>query len=114
MDSRIFTVCFVTNCWRLQNYLIIQYCQPKCKLSVTKYQNTQKKFTCEKVYAVFISTGVSEVAGYITPVPGGVGPMTVAMLMRNTILAAKHSVIYNMLDPDAVLHKKASQIRPWE
>ncbi|CAK9799422.1 Bifunctional methylenetetrahydrofolate dehydrogenase/cyclohydrolase, mitochondrial [Anthophora quadrimaculata] len=32
---------------------------------------------------------VKEIAGYITPVPGGVGPMTVAMLMRNTILAAK-------------------------
>ena len=28
-------------------------------------------------------------AGYITPVPGGVGPMTVAMLMQNTLLAAK-------------------------
>ncbi len=28
-------------------------------------------------------------AGYITPVPGGVGPMTVAMLMRNTLTAAK-------------------------
>ncbi len=31
---------------------------------------------------------VSEVAAAITPVPGGVGPMTVAMLMRNTVLAA--------------------------
>ncbi len=30
----------------------------------------------------------SEVAGYITPVPGGVGPVTVAMLMRNTLRAA--------------------------
>jgi methylenetetrahydrofolate dehydrogenase (NADP+)/methenyltetrahydrofolate cyclohydrolase len=29
------------------------------------------------------------VAGYITPVPGGVGPMTIAMLMRNTLTAAK-------------------------
>lgn len=29
--------------------------------------------------------GVSEVAGWITPVPGGVGPMTIAMLMKNTI-----------------------------
>jgi methylenetetrahydrofolate dehydrogenase (NADP+)/methenyltetrahydrofolate cyclohydrolase len=29
-------------------------------------------------------------AAYITPVPGGVGPMTVAMLMQNTLLAAKH------------------------
>lgn len=28
-------------------------------------------------------------AGYITPVPGGVGPMTIAMLLRNTITAAK-------------------------
>ncbi|MFR9189412.1 MAG: bifunctional 5,10-methylene-tetrahydrofolate dehydrogenase/5,10-methylene-tetrahydrofolate cyclohydrolase, partial [Anaerotruncus massiliensis (ex Togo et al. 2019)] len=32
---------------------------------------------------------VSEVAGAITPVPGGVGPMTITMLMRNTITAAK-------------------------
>jgi methylenetetrahydrofolate dehydrogenase (NADP+)/methenyltetrahydrofolate cyclohydrolase len=30
-----------------------------------------------------------QVAGYITPVPGGVGPMTVAMLLRNTVEAAK-------------------------
>lgn len=32
--------------------------------------------------------GVSQTAGYITPVPGGVGPMTVAMLMENTLEAA--------------------------
>lgn len=31
---------------------------------------------------------VAEVAGAITPVPGGVGPMTVAMLMYNTVQAA--------------------------
>ena len=31
----------------------------------------------------------SEVAGLITPVPGGVGPMTIAMLLGNTLLAAK-------------------------
>ena len=30
----------------------------------------------------------AEVAGAITPVPGGVGPMTIAMLMRNTLVAA--------------------------
>jgi methylenetetrahydrofolate dehydrogenase (NADP+)/methenyltetrahydrofolate cyclohydrolase len=29
-----------------------------------------------------------EVAGAITPVPGGVGPMTVACLLRNTLIAA--------------------------
>ena len=33
--------------------------------------------------------GVKEVAGFITPVPGGVGPMTVAMLLRNTVQAAE-------------------------
>ncbi len=32
---------------------------------------------------------VEPVAGYITPVPGGVGPMTIAMLMQNTLMAAK-------------------------
>jgi len=35
---------------------------------------------------------VSEVAGAITPVPGGVGPLTVAMLMYNTLKAAKLSI----------------------
>ena len=32
---------------------------------------------------------VSQVAGAITPVPGGVGPMTIAMLLRNTLKAAR-------------------------
>ncbi len=35
--------------------------------------------------------GVSKVAGAITPVPGGVGPMTVAMLMSNTVTAAERA-----------------------
>jgi len=34
---------------------------------------------------------VKEVAGVITPVPGGVGPLTIAMLLRNTLRAAKLS-----------------------
>lgn len=34
---------------------------------------------------------VEPVAGAITPVPGGVGPMTIAMLMRNTVTAAKRA-----------------------
>ncbi len=34
---------------------------------------------------------VEKKASYITPVPGGVGPMTITMLMRNTITAAKNS-----------------------
>jgi methylenetetrahydrofolate dehydrogenase (NADP+)/methenyltetrahydrofolate cyclohydrolase len=35
-----------------------------------------------------VSPEVSEVAGWLTPVPGGVGPMTIAMLMSNTVKAA--------------------------
>lgn len=34
----------------------------------------------------------SEVAGYMTPVPGGVGPMTIAMLMENTCLSAERKM----------------------
>lgn len=34
--------------------------------------------------------GVADKSSYITPVPGGVGPMTVAMLMKNTLIAAKN------------------------
>jgi methylenetetrahydrofolate dehydrogenase (NADP+)/methenyltetrahydrofolate cyclohydrolase len=35
---------------------------------------------------------VKEVAGHLTPVPGGVGPMTIAMLMHNTYRGAVHSL----------------------
>ena len=35
---------------------------------------------------------VCQVAGYVTPVPGGVGPLTVAMLLRNTLTAAELQV----------------------
>jgi len=36
--------------------------------------------------------GVAQVAGAITPVPGGVGPMTIAMLLSNTVDAAERAV----------------------
>ncbi len=36
--------------------------------------------------------GVSEKAEAITPVPGGVGPMTIAMLLVNTLTAARISI----------------------
>ncbi len=34
----------------------------------------------------------AERASFITPVPGGVGPMTIAMLMQNTLQAAKAAI----------------------
>ena len=42
----------------------------------------------------------AEVAGAITPVPGGVGPMTIAMLMRNTLVAAHRRAGLN--DPEGL------------
>ncbi len=37
--------------------------------------------------------GVREVAGFITPVPGGVGPMTITMLLVNTVEAAQRAAV---------------------
>jgi methylenetetrahydrofolate dehydrogenase (NADP+)/methenyltetrahydrofolate cyclohydrolase len=36
---------------------------------------------------------VREKASYITPVPGGVGPMTICMLLRNTVEASKSHTV---------------------
>jgi methylenetetrahydrofolate dehydrogenase (NADP+) / methenyltetrahydrofolate cyclohydrolase len=36
-----------------------------------------------------VHPGVADVAGALTPVPGGVGPLTIAMLLRNTVAAAR-------------------------
>jgi methylenetetrahydrofolate dehydrogenase (NADP+)/methenyltetrahydrofolate cyclohydrolase len=37
-----------------------------------------------------VAPDVAGRAGFLTPVPGGVGPMTIAMLLRNTIRAARY------------------------
>lgn len=42
-----------------------------------------------KLYGDVDFEGVKEKAAYITPVPGGVGPMTIAMLLKNTVEAAE-------------------------
>ena len=44
--------------------------------------------------------GAAEVAGAITPVPGGVGPMTIAMLLRNTLVAAHRRA--GLADPEGL------------
>ena len=42
----------------------------------------------KKVYGD-VDPSAAEIAAYITPVPGGVGPMTIAMVMANTVTAAR-------------------------
>jgi len=46
--------------------------------------------------------GVRRKASYITPVPGGVGPMTVTMLLVNTISAAERAVGISRKEPQPV------------
>lgn len=38
--------------------------------------------------------GVSEIAAWVTPVPGGVGPMTITMLLMNTVEAAERALVH--------------------
>ncbi|MBE6620258.1 MAG: bifunctional methylenetetrahydrofolate dehydrogenase/methenyltetrahydrofolate cyclohydrolase FolD [Ruminococcaceae bacterium] len=50
-------------------------------------RNAEGKLTGDVDFA-----SVEPIASYVTPVPGGVGPMTIAMLMKNTLTAAKRAV----------------------
>ena len=53
-------------------------------IDVGMNRNSEGKLTGDVDFA-----SVSEVASYITPVPGGVGPMTITMLLQNTLRAAE-------------------------
>jgi methylenetetrahydrofolate dehydrogenase (NADP+) / methenyltetrahydrofolate cyclohydrolase len=55
-------------------------------------KNAQREATFQKKGSTLVGDvhpEVAEVAGALTPVPGGVGPLTIAMLMYNTVKAAK-------------------------
>ena len=54
-------------------------------IDVGMNRNAEGKLTGDVDFA-----SVSEVASYITPVPGGVGPMTITMLLQNTLRAAEN------------------------
>ena len=56
-------------------------------IDVGMNRNAEGKLTGDVDFA-----GAKINAGYITPVPGGVGPMTIAMLLKNTLLSAKVAV----------------------
>ncbi|XP_034245421.1 probable bifunctional methylenetetrahydrofolate dehydrogenase/cyclohydrolase 2 isoform X2 [Thrips palmi] len=56
-------------------------------VGITRIHNEELKET--RLIGDVDFDGVSKIAGFLTPVPGGVGPMTVAMLLKNTVLAYK-------------------------
>jgi methylenetetrahydrofolate dehydrogenase (NADP+)/methenyltetrahydrofolate cyclohydrolase len=75
------------------------YC-PECDKAYLKGQQPAD-CDCEgtvDLYRKYVLVGdvdfaeVNEVAGHLTPVPRGVGPMTIAMLMQNTLRGAKHAL----------------------
>jgi len=53
-----------------------------------------------------------EVASKITPVPGGVGPMTIAMLLKNTVRAAHQALAHQALTHQALAPQASSQRAP--
>ncbi len=57
-------------------------------VGITRKADKSKK-SGYKLYGDVDFEGVSEKASFITPVPGGVGPMTIVSLLKNTLLAAK-------------------------
>ncbi len=57
-------------------------------VGITRKADKSKK-SGYKLYGDVDFDGVAEKASFITPVPGGVGPMTIVSLLKNTLLAAK-------------------------
>ena len=57
-------------------------------VGITRKADKSKK-SGYKLYGDVDFEGVSEKASFLTPVPGGVGPMTIVSLLKNTLLAAK-------------------------
>ncbi|CAI5456317.1 unnamed protein product [Caenorhabditis angaria] len=66
-----------------------------CGINVDEPTEEGKK---SKLHGDVDFEAAKEVAGFITPVPGGVGPMTVAMLIRNTFEQAKRRRLHHEFD----------------
>lgn len=60
-------------------------------VGTTRLQSTQTK-SGFKLYGDVDFDEVAPLCSFITPVPGGVGPMTICALMKNTLLAAQHKI----------------------
>ena len=61
-------------------------------VGITRVADSSKKRGFRLICDVAFNE-VSEKSEFITPVPGGVGPMTIAMLLKNTLLACKRKSI---------------------
>ena len=73
---------FLTGKMLKENVIVID-------VGITRLKDSTKKQGYRLAGDVHFKS-VSKKASYITPVPGGVGPMTIAMLLKNTLLASKN------------------------
>lgn len=65
-------------------------------VGTTRLPSTQTK-SGFKLYGDVDFDEVAPLCSFITPVPGGVGPMTICALMKNTLLAAQHKIYQKLL-----------------
>uniref|UniRef100_A0A096M8K5 C-1-tetrahydrofolate synthase, cytoplasmic n=1 Tax=Poecilia formosa TaxID=48698 RepID=A0A096M8K5_POEFO len=72
----------------------------------------QTKSSGKRVVGDVHFASAKEQAGFITPVPGGVGPMTVAMLMGNTVLSAKRFLENHQAGKWGISYNKLSLQKP--
>ena len=77
--------------WRYDRYLLRQAARSKVKTGAVVIDVGMNRNDAGKLCGDVDFAGVREVAGWITPVPGGVGPMTRAMLLVNTLEAAERA-----------------------
>ena len=81
--SCAFPVCY-------SNYFYLQHL-PKKYIFVLCFTGSADVCVFNRIDIEIDIVQVAGFAGYLTPVPGGVGPMTVAMLMYNTVQVTKYS-----------------------
>ena len=75
--------------WRLQTYAGPALAEHVVKPAIDSFNRIAGKDGKKRTVGDVDFDAVKQVAGFISPVPGGVGPMTVAMLLRNTVQAAE-------------------------
>lgn len=81
---------FLYTCPIFSNIFQVTVLGACCQLSACGQLKEQKSLEALLVNIFFsFLLEVKKKAAFITPVPGGVGPMTVAMLLKNTLIVAK-------------------------
>jgi 5,10-methylene-tetrahydrofolate dehydrogenase/Methenyl tetrahydrofolate cyclohydrolase len=55
---------------------------------------------------------MKKIASFITPVPGGVDPVAIAMTTKNIVMLSKRMVEYDVFEPGSALYQALGHIKP--